>query len=35
MEHYKMDYQLIAHCAYNTLTGKVEYENYTHYYKKH
>ena len=34
MEHYKMDYQLIAHCAFNAHTGKAEYENFTHYYKK-
>lgn len=34
MENYKMDYQLIARCAFNTNTGKAEYENYTHYYKR-
>ena len=31
---FKADYQLIARCTYDKVTGKAEYENFTHYYSK-
>ena len=32
-KHNRKDVQLVAHCFFSKSTGKVEYKNYTEYYK--